>query len=72
MLFTVLTVLGVSITVLAVVVCIYHIVKAPEGIEDENGFRMVESRKPATSRYFAARAKERPAAKPYKAHLPVS
>jgi hypothetical protein len=72
MLFTVLTVLGVSITVLAVVVCIYHIVRAPEGIEDEKGFHVVEGKKPAPSRYFSARAKERPAAKPYKAQLPVS
>ena len=72
MFLNVLIILGTILAVLAVVVFIYHFVKAPEGVEDESGFRLVECKKPAPSRYFSAQAKERATAKPYKAHLPVS
>lgn len=64
--------LGTIFAIIAVVACIYYFVKAPEGVEGESGFHVVESEQPASSRYFAVQAKELRRTKSYKAHLPVS
>jgi len=75
MITTALIVIGAIVSVVAVLVFILSLVRAPEGMEDESGFHTLKEPGPARSRYYSAtRAATLPvkSAKPFKAHIPAA
>lgn len=70
-----LILLGAILAVVAMVVFLLALAKAPEAVEDDTGFHYRKSPKGVRNRYYSARsAAARPTkvAKPFKPHLPTA
>ena len=75
MIITALIVTGAILAVVAVVVFVYSLANAPEGMEDEAGFHLVKQAGKQPGRYYSAKGMAKRPAKtpnPLKAHSPAA
>jgi hypothetical protein len=70
-----LILVGAILAVVAMVVFVVSLARAPEAVEDDTGFHFRKTPKGARNRYYSARsaaASPTKVAKPFKPHLPTA
>lgn len=75
MITTALIIAGAILTVLAVIVFVLNVARAPEGIEDEAGFHNLKEPVTVSGRYYCAKsavARSEKSVKPFKEHIPAA
>lgn len=75
MITTALIIAGAILTVIAVLVFVLNVARAPEGLEDEAGFHSLKEPVTGRSRYYCAKTevpRSDKTVKPFKEHIPAA